>query len=205
MSIKLAIIEDDADLRQSLVEYFSGCKEFDLPIAYASIEDFKNDAEDRAIEVVLLDLVLPGISGIEGIPVIKRQYPSANILVNSVLDDTRSIFTALRHGAMGYITKGSKLEQIKLTLLNAHQGMSVMSQDIASQVIDYFKRGNTLTEKLTKKEVKVAEALKLGLSYKMIALENNVSIDAVRFHVRNIYKKLEINSKGELINLMTRA
>lgn len=204
MSIKLAIIEDDAELRQSLLEYFSTCLEFDTPIGYPSIEAFKADSADRGIEIFLLDLILPGLSGIEGIPLIKRKYPQANILVNSVLDDTRSIFTALRYGAIGYITKGAKLEQIKLTLINAHQGMSVMSQDIASQVIDYFKKGNEVKEKLTKKEMQVAESLQMGLSYKMIALENSVSIDAVRFHVRNIYKKLEINSKGELISLMSR-
>lgn len=204
MSINLAIIEDDQELRQSLQEYFGECSEFSLVIAYESMEGFVEDKEDHSFDLVLLDLVLPGMSGIDGIPAIRKKYPNVNIMVNSVLDDTDSIFRALKHGAMGYITKGMKLEQVKLTLINAYHGMSVMSQDIASQVIDYFKRGSMIIEKLTAKETKVAEALKMGLSYKMIALESGLTIDTIRFHVRNIYKKLEINSKGELINLMTR-
>lgn len=205
MAIKLAIIEDDQELMQSLLEYFSGCGDFDSVIAFQSVESFLREKLLNSPEVILLDLVLPGMNGIDGIPLIKEKYPSVNIVVNTVLDDSASIFKALKNGATGYITKGSKLEQIKLTLINAHNGMSVMSQDIASQVIEYFKRGSKIIEMLTKKEMQIAESLKMGMSYKMIAFENAVTIDAIRFHVRNIYKKLEINSKGELIHLMTRS
>lgn len=204
MSINLAIIEDDLELRQNLVDYFNECVDFSSVIAYDSMEAFMSDKQVPPVDVFLLDLVLPGKSGIEGIPDIKQKYPDVSILINSVLDDSSSIFTALKYGATGYITKGARLDQIKMTLINAYNGMSVMSQDIASQVLDYFKRGNAIIEKLTKKELQIAESLKKGLSYKMIAFENNVGIDAIRFHVRNIYKKLEINSKGELINLMMR-
>lgn len=204
MSINLAIIEDDLELRQNLVDYFNECVDFSSVIAYDSMEAFMSDKQVPPVDVFLLDLVLPGKSGIEGIPDIKQKYPDVSILINSVLDDSSSIFTALKYGATGYITKGARLDQIKMTLINAYNGMSVMSQDIASQVLDYFKRGNSIVEKLTKKELQIAESLKKGLSYKMIAFENNVGIDAIRFHVRNIYKKLEINSKGELINLMMR-
>lgn len=202
--ISLIIVEDDAELRQSLTEYFSGCFEFFVPATYDSIEAFTKDKSDHKPDLILLDLVLPGKSGIQGIPIIKQKYPDVSIIVNSVLEDTTSIFSALKHGAIGYITKATRLDQLKLTLVNAYNGMSVMSQDIAAQVIDYFKRGNELEEKLTKREIQVAESLKMGLSYKVIAMQQGVSIDAIRFHVRNIYKKLEINSKGELINLMTR-
>lgn len=205
MAIKLGIIEDDLELRHSLSYYFSDCDDFVLVGTYASMEEFISDPVDHGFEVILLDLVLPGMSGIEGIPEIRKKYPSANVLVNSVLDDTHSIFRALKQGAMGYIAKGTKLEQIRLTLINAYNGMSVMSQEIAAQVVNFFTRGSTLIEKLTKKEMKVAEGLKMGLSYKMIAFENQLTIDTVRFHVRNIYRKLEINSKGELINLMFRS
>jgi DNA-binding NarL/FixJ family response regulator len=204
MNIHLVIIEDDQELLQSLVEYFATAPEFSIIDAFPSVELFLSRKSTKAPDIILLDLVLPGMNGIDGIPLIKAKYPSVNILVNTVLDDSNSIFKALKYGAIGYITKGSKLDQIKLTLINAHNGMSVMSQDIAAQVIDYFRRPDSLIEKLTKKEMDIAELLKLGMSYKMIAHQNEVTIDAIRFHVRNIYKKLEINSKGELINLMTR-
>lgn len=205
MAIKLAIIEDDQELMQSLLEYFSGSSDFESVLCFSSVEVFQREKLNFSPDVILLDLVLPGMNGIDGIPIIKEKYPAVNIVVNTVLDDSSSIFRALKNGATGYITKGSKLEQIKLTLINAHNGMSVMSQDIASQVIEYFKRGSSIIEMLTKKEMQIAEALKMGMSYKMIAFENGVTIDAIRFHVRNIYKKLEINSKGELIHLMTRS
>jgi len=204
MNIHLVIIEDDQELLQSLVQYFSEVPEFSVVKAFTSVELFLSQQATEQPDIILLDLVLPGMNGIDGIPLIKNVYPNVNIIVNTVLDDSASIFKALKYGAIGYITKGSKLDQIRHTLINAYNGMSVMSQDIAAQVIDYFKRPDSLVEKLTKKEVQIAEMLKLGLSYKMIAHQNEVTIDAIRYHVRNIYKKLEINSKGELINLMTR-
>jgi DNA-binding NarL/FixJ family response regulator len=199
--IKLAIIEDDKQLLQMLSAYFKQTSEFELIHSALSINSFFDDVHSEGIDLILLDLMLPGISGIDGIPLFKEKYPEVVILVISVLDDSTSIFTALKRGATGYITKETPLEQIKNALINAHNGMSVMNQDIAGKVLDYFNN-DRVVEKLSKKELIIAEGLKKGNSYKMIANENNVTIDAVRFHVRNIYKKLEINSKGELISLM---
>ena len=199
--IKLAIIEDNEDLLKMLSQYFNQTSEFEVSLASLSMEDFFKSALPETIDVILLDLMLPGIGGIDGIPLLKEKYPEANILVISVLDDSVSIFTALKRGASGYITKETPLENIKSALINAYNGMSVMNQDIAAKVLDYFNNDH-IVEKLSKKELVIAEGLKKGLSYKMIAFDNHISIDAVRFHVRNIYKKLEINSKGELISLM---
>ncbi len=199
--IKLAIIEDNEDLLKMLSQYFNQTTEFEVSLASLSMEDFFKTALPETIDVILLDLMLPGVGGIDGIPLLKEKYPEANILVISVLDDSVSIFTALKRGASGYITKETPLENIKSALINAYNGMSVMNQDIAAKVLDYFNNDH-IVEKLSKKELVIAEGLKKGLSYKMIAYDNHISIDAVRFHVRNIYKKLEINSKGELISLM---
>ncbi len=199
--INLAIIEDNVDLLEIFSQYFSQTSEFKLSLTALSMEDFLKVSLPETIDVILLDLMLPGIGGIDGIPLLKEKYPDVSILVISVLDDNASIFTALKRGASGYITKETPLENIKTALINAYNGMSVMNQDIAGKVLDYFSN-NSIIEKLSKKELIVAEGLKTGMSYKMIAFDNHVSIDAVRFHVRNIYKKLQINSKGELINLM---
>jgi DNA-binding NarL/FixJ family response regulator len=199
--IKLAIIEDDEDLLKILSQYFSQTNEFQLLLAARSMEDFLTSSLPESIDLILLDLILPGVGGIDGIPLLKEKYPDVNILVISVLDDSISIFTALRRGAVGYISKETPLGNIKTALINAHNGMSVMNQDIAGKVLEYFSNDH-IVEKLSKKELVIAEGLKKGMSYKMIAFENKVTIDAVRFHVRNIYKKLEINSKGELISLM---
>lgn len=199
--IKLAIIEDDQDLLKMLSHFFYETNEFQLSLAALSMEDFFKASLPETLDVILLDLMLPGVGGIDGIPLLKEKYPEANILVISVLDDSMSIFTALKRGAAGYITKETPLENIKSALINAYNGMSVMNQDIAGKVLDFFNN-NHVVEKLSKKELIIAEGLKKGNSYKMIAFDNKVSIDAVRFHVRNIYKKLQINSKGELISLM---
>jgi DNA-binding NarL/FixJ family response regulator len=201
--IQLAIIEDDNDLLKLLSQYFNEVIEFKLSVASLSMEEFFKCSLPETIDVILLDLMLPGSGGIDGIPLLKEKYPDANILVISVLDDSSSIFTALKRGACGYITKETPLENIKSALINAYNGMSVMNQDIAGKVLDFFSN-DRIVEKLSKKELIVAEGLKNGNSYKMIAFDNDVSIDAVRFHVRNIYKKLQINSKGELISLMMR-
>jgi DNA-binding NarL/FixJ family response regulator len=199
--IKLAIIEDNVDLLKMLSQYFNQTSEFEMSLASISMEEFFKSALPEIVDVILLDLMLPGVGGIDGIPLLKEKYPEANILVISVLDDSVSIFTALKRGASGYVTKETPLENIKSALINAHNGMSVMNQDIAAKVLDYFNNDH-IVEMLSKKELVIAEGLKNGLSYKMIAFDNHISIDAVRFHVRNIYKKLEINSKGELISLM---
>jgi DNA-binding NarL/FixJ family response regulator len=204
MKYQLAIIEDNLDLMETFQEYFSSTKEISLLMYTDSVESFLKLPKNDHIDIILLDLVLPGISGIEGNPLIKEFYPNASILVNSVLDDSDSIFSALRFGATGYITKGISLESIKYSLLQSICGMSVMSPDIASKVLHFFKNSKKLSEKLTKKELEIAQSLKNGLSYKLIAYECDISIDGVRFHIRNIYKKLAINSKGELINLMYR-
>jgi len=199
--IKLAIIEDNVDLLKMLSQYFNQTSEFEMSLASISMEEFFKSALPEIVDVILLDLMLPGVGGIDGIPLLKEKYPEANILIISVLDDSVSIFTALKRGASGYVTKETPLENIKSALINAHNGMSVMNQDIAAKVLDYFNNDH-IVEMLSKKELVIAEGLKNGLSYKMIAFDNHISIDAVRFHVRNIYKKLEINSKGELISLM---
>lgn len=202
MSVHLAIIEDNVEMLSSMQTYFDMCEDVELVCVNMSVEEFLEKCNSTKVDVLLLDLMLPGMSGIEGIPFIKTKFPAINIIVNTVLEDSGSIFNALKFGAVGYITKDASMETIKASVINAFNGMSIMSQEVAAKVLAYFKEGSSLIEKLSKKELDIAQSLKLGMSYKMIAFENKVSIDAIRFHVRNIYRKLAINSKGELINLM---
>jgi DNA-binding NarL/FixJ family response regulator len=205
MQYHLAIIEDNIDLRESYQDYFCTVKEFSFLVQFDSVESFLNSPSINSIDIILLDLGLQGMSGLDGIPLIKEICPNASILVNTVLDDSETVFLALKYGATGYITKGISLENIKYSLLHSINGMSVMSPSIAIKVLNFFKTSNRLTEKLTKKELQIAQSLKDGLSYKLIAYECDISIDGVRYHIRNIYKKLAINSKGELMNLMFRS
>lgn len=205
MRIKLAIIEDNVELMNSMIEYFNSTGEFNIVRTTLSIEEFIHEPVSESPDIILLDLMLPGMKGMDGIPYIRELYPAVTIVVNSVLDDSESIFTSLKRGASGYITKGTSFDKIKNVLVSAFNGMSVMNQAIAGKVLEYFEDNSSVIENLSVKELHIAEALKIGMSYKMIAIDNKVTIDAVRFHVRNIYRKLQINSKGELISLMLAA
>jgi DNA-binding NarL/FixJ family response regulator len=204
--INLAIIEDNQEILEALMAYFNSQEEITLVASAKSVESFTNKFNASLnIDVLLLDIMLEGINGIAGIPSIKKTWPDINIIINSVLEDHENIFSALQQGAVGYLTKETPLENIKNSIVQAKQGMSVMNSSIAGRIVHYFSSSNSeIKEKLTEKEMMVAEALKNGLSYKVIAIENGLSIDTIRFHVRNIYKKLHINSKGELIRMMMR-
>jgi DNA-binding NarL/FixJ family response regulator len=204
--INLAIIEDNADILESYKTYFASQKEVTLVATEKSVESFlKNYTATTTIDVLLLDIMLEGMNGINGIPLIKKIWPDTNIIINSVLEDQENIFNALQQGAIGYLTKETSLENIKQSIIQSKEGMSIMNSSIASRIIHFFSDNNhAIKEKLTEKEKIVAEALKNGLSYKVIAIENGLSLDTIRFHVRNIYKKLHINSKGQLIRMMMR-
>lgn len=205
MEINLGIIEDDVEMMASLVGYLNTPGLIKVAAMGHSVEEFMklHEGHDK-IDVVLMDVMLPGITGIEGIAVLKKRWPQLNILINTVLEDTATIFDALRCGASGYLTKETPLESIKDSIVNAYKGMSVMNPGIASKIVEYFSADKTLVEKLTERELTIANYLKDGWSYKMIAIEMHLSIDTIRSHIRSIYRKLEINSKGELINLMMR-
>lgn len=205
MEINLGIIEDDVEMMASLVGYLNTPGLIKVAAMGHSVEEFMklHEGHDK-IDVVLMDVMLPGITGIEGIAVLKKRWPQLNILINTVLEDTTTIFDALRCGASGYLTKETPLESIRDSIINAYKGMSVMNPGIASKIVEYFSTDKTLVEKLTERELTIANYLKDGWSYKMIAIEMHLSIDTIRSHIRSIYRKLEINSKGELINLMMR-
>jgi DNA-binding NarL/FixJ family response regulator len=201
--VNLALIEDNESILNTLIDFFELSEEIKVTASSTSIEEFlKSYPAETEMDVLLLDIMLPGMSGIQGIEPIKKRWPNVNILINSVLEDYNSIFSALQQGAVGYLTKETSLENIQSSIINAKMGMSVMNHNIAGRIVEYFSGNSNIKEKLSPKEKIIAEALKNGLSYKMIAFENNVSIDTIRFHIRNIYRKLEINSKGELIHLL---
>jgi DNA-binding NarL/FixJ family response regulator len=198
--INLAIIEDDELVRRHLAAYFTGCEDIQCNIVAGSVEDFFNQAQQvEQLDIVLTDIGLPGQSGIEGIPGIKRKYPDASIVILSVYMDNERIFKALCAGAVGYLQKDTALEEILNCIQIIHKGGSVMSPIIARKVVDYFAPKRTYNEPLTAKEQQVIAAMVDGLSYKMIAVRLGITLETVRQHIKNIYRKLQVNSKGEVI------
>jgi len=200
--IKVGIIEDDMFVRNELVNILKDSSKLQPVIWSESAENFiKYSKED--IDFILLDIGLPGMSGIEAIPKIKSKLPKAEIVILSSFKNNDIIFKALRAGASGYILKDSALEQIEQTLLNLEKGIPALSPAIARRMINYFTQKKVVIRdvRLTNKETEVLQFLVNGLSYKLIADKLSVSINSVRYHVKNIYKKLHINSRPELMKL----
>lgn len=196
----LVIIEDVDEIREYYVDYFRTQQEFLFVKGYSSMEDFfQYHVEFPAPDLLLSDINLPGMNGIEGIKKIKRIYPDTNVIMITVLNDSDRIFKSLCVGATGYLLKDTPMPEIKDALLTVQNGGSFMSPSVARKVVEYFMPTQNPDSVLSAKEEQVLHAIIEGLSYKMIATRVAITIDTVRFHIKNIYRKLQVNSKSEVI------
>ncbi len=202
-TISIGIIEDDPVVQRSLDTFLRDNPRFEIKFLANSMEQFLEisaaDAQLRA-DIVLLDIQLPGISGLEGIRLIKRRLSRVDIIMLTTFEDNDKIFKALCAGACSYLSKQVSLSKIEDAILTVYAGGSYMTPTIARKVVGYFKPQPAKERgELTKRQEEVVEGLLKGLSYKMVAAELNITLDTVRTHVKNIYKVLQINSKAELI------
>lgn len=201
----LAIIEDRQVILGSLLEFFGSSDRFNLTLAAGSAEQFVEGWKEQRIDMLLCDIGLPGKSGIEMAWYVKRKSVSTQVVMYTVFDDKEAIFQALCAGASGYLLKNTPLPQVEERLLEVLNGGSVMSPHVARMVIGHFNphldRAYTSdAERLTPREIEIASMLQNGDSYKRVADKFFISVDTVKFHIRNIYGKLQINSRAELIN-----
>ena len=199
--IKLGIIEDESLVLDNLVLFFEHQSDVEVVATAGSIEEFlDNYSPELLIDIFLLDIGLPGISGLEGIRPIKNAVPKADIIMLTAFDDSDRIFKALCAGAVSYITKQTDLPTIKDALLKVHRGGAYMSPSIARKVINHFApQKKKEKEKLTPRQEQIVQGLVDGLSYKLIADKYMISVETVRDHIKKIYKKLHVNSKAEVI------
>ena len=200
--ISVAIIEDIQDIREPLAEFISEQPEFILNGATESVEEyFIQNNKDELPDVILLDIGLPGISGLGAIAMFKKRIPEADIIMLTIHDDAARIFRALQIGASGYLLKNTPLIKIKEAIINVMDGGAAMSPAIARKVIKFFGEQNEAKKEcyLSEKEQLIVAYLVDGLSFKMIANNINLSIDTVKYHAKNIYKKLQVNTKAEVI------
>lgn len=200
-TLNLSIIEDIEDIREFYMAYFRQQPEFDAVYGFDSMEAFFEsfDQELPMPDIVLSDINLPGMSGIDGIKEIKRKFPDIDIIMLTVLNNSEKIFKSICAGATGYAMKDTELPELKRAILEVNSGGSFMSPSIARKVLEYFAPPQNKSEPLTPKERQITQGLIDGLSYKMIADRISISHDTVRFHVKKIYRKLQINTKIELI------
>lgn len=197
--ISILLIEDDFNIQEALREYIGSQDDFELVGVFSNAESFQISTWTKSPDVVLLDINLPGISGIDLIPELKNRFPNTAILMLSVNYDNDSVFKSLQAGADGYLSKETPLTKIKDAIIDINSGGSPITPAIARKVFDFFNAKQNIAEDLSEREKQVVDGIVAGLSYKLVADNMNISIDTVRKYIKSIYRKLQINSKGELI------
>jgi DNA-binding NarL/FixJ family response regulator len=201
--IRLGIIEDDEVIRVALANYFSQQPGLAVLVVGSSVEDFFAQWTDSIfMDIVLSDIGLPGESGIKGVLRIKRRAPKCQVMMLTVYDDSTRIFQALCNGASGYLLKQTPLPKIKEALVSLHEGGAPMSPGIARKVVDYFnpKNAEDLNESLTPREAQIVAAIEKGLTNKEVAIRLDISVETVKYHIKNIYGKLQVNNRHALIS-----
>lgn len=200
--ISIAIIEDVDNIREPLKDFLGAMPDFLCDYAFPSVEDFIASKFDIPPDVIILDIGLPGISGLAAIEKIKATFPDSEILMFTIHDEPEKIFRALQSGATGYLLKNTPLSQIAESIREVFEGGAPMSPAVARKVINYFggeKKNRSEMEKLTEKEREIVACYVDGLTYKEIADKLGNSAETIKYHTKNIYRKLHINSKAELI------
>ncbi len=200
-SIKVAIIDDDATLRASVACLIDLTDGFECRAQFGSMEDALARLESD-VDVILLDLQLPGMSGIEGARELKRRLPNLPILALTIYDDDERIFDALCAGACGYVLKDTPPDRLLLAIRETVAGGSAMSPSVARRVVTLFQSvppPERADYGLTPHESKLLALLVEGHSYKSAGVALNVSINTITFHMRHIYDKLQVHSKSEAV------
>jgi DNA-binding NarL/FixJ family response regulator len=201
--ISVGIVEDDKQIREALQDFCTAQPNITCELAEESAESFLAKLSDELLpNVILMDIGLPGMSGISAIKLIKEKYADVDIIMLTIHHDTHKIFQSLCAGATGYLLKTTPFSQIKEAIEVVSSGGSLMSPQIARQVISHFQPTHPIesVSPLTSKEQEVVCGLVDGLSYKMIANNLFVTVDTVRSHIKNIYRKLHVHSKAEVIS-----
>jgi len=202
-AIKVAIIEDRREIREGLAVLINGTEGYSCTNAFRSMEDALEGIDRDLPHVVLADIGLPGMSGIEGIGILKERYRDLAILILSVYDDDDRIFDALCAGACGYLLKKTPPARLLASLEEAVMGGSPMSPEIARSVVSLFREirpPEKADYELTPHEIRLLKLLVDGHNYKTAAKELEVSVNTISFHMRRIYEKLQVHSKSEAVS-----
>lgn len=203
MNIRVTIFEDNTNLRRGLATLINGSDGFECAGAFGNCDNLIKNISDTNPDVILMDIEMPGMNGIEAVKILKPQFPGIKILMETIFEDDEKVFHSICSGAEGYILKNTPPSQILEAIREIHEGGAPMTPSIASKVLAMFKSGTSFSKdesyNLTDREMEVLKYLVDGMSYKLIAEKCFVSIDTVSSHVKNIYKKLQVHSKSEAV------
>lgn len=195
--IRIVIIEDDETIRNGYAYLVGAAEGYHVVNAYASYEDAAPNLAADKPEVILLDIQLPGTSGIEALPKIKKILPDCHVLILTVYESQKQIFDALANGASGYLTKATPAARIIGSIKEVKEGGGPMSINIARMVIASFMKNQD--SPLSKRETQILELIAEGKSRSQIAKQLFIDLETVRSHVKNIYLKLDVNSRADAI------
>ena len=200
--IKVLLYEDNPQLREGLTMLITGSDGFEVVAAYKNCENVVDEVSAFEPDVVLMDIDMPVVNGIEGLKRIRAVNEKVKILMLTVFDDNQNVFQAISNGANGYILKKTPPARLLEYIAEANTGGAPMTASIATQVLKMFANMNTKQGEdyhLSDREKQVLQLLVDGYSYKMIAAEMFIAIDTVRSHIKKIYEKLHVNSKSEAV------
>ena len=196
-NIRVSLIEDDKTIREGYVFLLEAAKNITVASSYSNVEDALKKLAADVPHVILLDIELPGMSGIDALPKLKKLLPETYILMLTVYEQPNNIFRALGTGASGYLTKNSSPEKIISAIHEVMEGGGPMSANIARMVISSFQRSDT--SPLTRRETEILEHIAVGKSRKKIAEELFIDLETVKSHIKNIYQKLDVHSKEDAL------
>ncbi|HBB95279.1 MAG TPA: DNA-binding response regulator [Blastocatellia bacterium] len=200
--IEVAIVEDRREIRESLALLIGGTPGFHCTGSFRSMEEALDRLKAHQPHVLLSDIGLPGMSGIEGISILKARYPDLLILMLTVYDDDERIFDAICAGACGYLLKKTPPVRLLESLREATSGGAPMSPEVAKRVMTLFREirpSDRADYQLTPHETRLLKLLVEGHNYKTAAGELGVTVHTVSFHLRSIYEKLQVHSKSEAV------
>ena len=200
--IRVVIIEDIKEIREGLQMLIDGSDGYVCIQTFATGEEAVERLPSLYPDVVLMDIHLPGITGIEAVRLLKAKCPDSQFIMSTIYEDEESIFESLKAGASGYLLKKTTPVKILEAITEVFQGGSPMSGQIARKVIATFQKKDAIegSDLLTDREKEILRSLARGLRYKEVATELNIKLETVRSHARNIYEKLQVQSRTEAIN-----
>lgn len=206
--IRVAVVEDDAKLRQTLEAFINRSGDMRFVAGYGSAEAALKGLPAERPDVVLMDIRLPGMSGMECVARLRKLLPETKAVMLTAYEDTDDVFRSLTVGAFGYMLKSVEPQRLREAIREAHQGGSPISGSVARKLVDYFHgaaaAGSTCEDALSplsQREVEILRMLAAGHAYKQIADELTISINTIRTHIKRIYEKLHVHSRGEAVRL----
>jgi DNA-binding NarL/FixJ family response regulator len=203
---RIAIIEDAPDYRDILSMAIQLQPDMSVVGAFSAVEQFLREDWKPPPDIVLMDIQLPGMSGIEGVLEIRQRFPDTDVIMITVFEDDGRIFQSLQSGAVGYLLKSSTIEEIFEAVREVTRGGAPMTPKIARKVLGSFKQPRRMEpeEQLSDRELEILELLGKGMSYPQIAQTLYLSHGTVQTYVKRIYRKLEIHSKLDIVSILNR-